>query len=368
MVIHSRCFGCRSSAPSLSLESSGEPFPNWPRPVVSNSEYDETSSPAVGDIDNDGENEIVYGSESGRLFAWEIDGNLLAGFPFNLGDNVIRNSVTLEDIDGDTTLEILVGTGNNLNQFFIIRHDGTTVWGKTTDGHIHSTAATGDIDNNGAIEIIVGNDGIAPQVGVYAWHFDSTIVAGWPKICGHHVDPSPALADIDNDGDYEIFFGSLDNLLYGLNYNCEDLAGWPKRCGNGLYEGIVSSPALGDIDNDNILEVVTGRGIIQSTYGAIYAFKVTGDTMIGMPINITTGSVVSSPALADIDEDGDIEIAVGAKNDSFYIWDLPSHYNPNKAPWAMFHHDARHTGRLPLGNIGIRETNKPEKSLKMLLV
>jgi len=380
----------------------GELYPNWPKSTALNSEYDETSSPAAGDIDDDGEKEIVYGSASGQLFAWAIDGSLLPNFPINLGDNIIRNSVTLEDIDGDGFLEILVGTGNNLNQFLVFRYDGTLLWNKSTAGRIHSTAASGDIDYDGNIEIIVGNDGIAPQAGVYAWHWDSATVAGWPKICGHHVDPSPALADIDNDGDYEIFFGSLDNFLYGLSHNCEDLTGWPKRCGNGLYEGIVSSPALGDIDNDRLLEVVTGRGIIQSTYGAIYAFKVTGDTMSGFPINIATGSVVSSPALADldgdedleiivggqdgnlygfhhngdtvagfpidvgspitsspaladIDLDGDIEIAVGAKNDSLYIWDLPGPYNPNKTPWPMFHHDARHTGRLPLDNIGLIE-------------
>jgi hypothetical protein len=382
----------------------GELYPGWPKSTSGTSEFDETSSPAVGDIDNDGEMEIVYGSETGRLFAWEIDGNIVSGFPVNLGDNVIRHSVTLEDIDDDDSLEILVGTGNNLNQFFVFRYNGSMMWNKYTDGRIHSTAATGDIDYDGDIEIVVGNDGINPQAGVYAWHHDGTNVTGWPKICGHHVDPSPALADIDNDGDYEIFFGSLDNFLYGVSHNGEGLPGWPKRCGNGLNEGIVSSPAIGDIDNDSILEVVIGRGIMQSTYGAVYAFKVTGDTMGGFPINIASGSVVSSPALADIDADGDleiiiggqdgklygfhhngdtvvgfpidighpitsspaiadidldgdIEIAVGAMNDSLYIWDLPGLYNPNRAPWPMFHHDGCYTGRLPLGQIAIKEKN-----------
>jgi hypothetical protein len=380
----------------------GELYPGWPQSTSGTSAFDETSSPAVGDIDNDGNNEIVYGSETSRLFAWEIDGNLVPGFPVNLGDNVIRQSVTLEDIDDDDSLEILVGTGNNQNQFFGFRHDGSLMWNAFTDGRIHSTAATGDIDYDGDIEIVIGNDGISPQASVYAWHHNGSTVAGWPKSCGHHVDPSPALADIDNNGNYEIFFGSLDNFLYGLNHRSEDLPGWPKRCGNGLNEGIVSSPAIGDIDNDSILEVVTGRGILQSAYGVVYAFKVTGDTMNGFPILINSGSVVSSPALVDIDQDndleiivgsqdgklyafhhngdtvagfpinvghpitsspavadidldGDIEIAVGAKNDSLYIWDFPNRYNPTKAPWPMFHHDARHTGRLPLGNIGIAE-------------
>jgi hypothetical protein len=389
----------------------GELYPNWPQPTQGISELSETSSPAVGDIDNDGQNEIVYSAEPGRLYAWEIDGSIVPGFPVNLGDRIIRLCTTLEDIDGDDSLEILTGTGNTQFQFFVYRHDGTLMWSKYTDAAVHSTPATGDIDFDGDIEIIVGNDGVNPQNCVYAWHHDGSTVNGWPKICGHHVDPSPALADIDNDGDYEIFFGSLDNYLYGVNHNNEDLPGWPNLCGSGLIEGIVSSPAIGDIDNDSILEVVTGRGIMQSVYGAIYAFKITGEPMNGFPINMTTGSVVSSPALADIDEDndleiivgcqdgklygfhhngdtvagfpievgypitsspaigdidldGDIEIAIGARLDSLYIWDLPGLYNPDKTPWPMFHHDPRHTGRLPLGIIGIKEINPVMNSAK----
>jgi uncharacterized membrane protein len=62
--------------------------------------------------------------------------------------------------------------------------------------------------------------------------------------------------------------------------------------------------------------------------------------------------------------DGDIEIAIGARLDSLYIWDLPGLYNPDKTPWPMFHHDPRHTGRLPLGIIGIKEINPVMNSAK----
>jgi hypothetical protein len=371
----------------------GEAFPGWPRPVAA-APYDETSSPAVGDIDRDGRPEIVYGSASGRLYAWHVDSSLVPGFPIDLQDNVIRSAVTLEDIDRDDTLEILVGTGNAQSRFSVFRHDGTLQWSQTTAARIHSTPAVADLDRDGGLEIVVGNDGVSGQADVYAWHSNGTLVAGWPKFCGNHVDPGPALADVNQDGRYEVFAGSLNSLLYGLDYAGADLPGWPNLCGNGtVYEGLVSSPAIGDLDRDSSLEVVTGRGILQSSYGAVYAFRATGETLPGFPVNFA-GSIVSSPVLADLDDDSDLEIvvggqdgrvyalhhdgsavagfpievgaavtsspaiadidrdgraelAVGAKNDSLYVWDLGARYMPDRAPWPMFHHDARHTGRLP---------------------
>ncbi|MGB9721041.1 MAG: T9SS type A sorting domain-containing protein [bacterium] len=386
----------------------GENLPGWPKSTGAAPGIAETSSPSVGDIDNDGEMEIVYASNSGDLFAWEIDGNVIPGFPVSLGDNVIRACTMLEDIDGDDTLEICIGTGVSLYKFFVFRHNGSLLFSRNVEYRIHSTAAAADLDNDQEMEIIHGVDRNV-QYGVYAWESDGDTCQGWPQATGHHVDASPVLADIDGDSLYEVFVGSIDNRMYGWNYLGQPLPSWPNIVGNGVYEGIISSPAIGDIDNDGILDIVTGRGIIQSSYGAVFAFRATGDTLNGFPAFINTGavtsspalgdidgdpeieivvgcqdgnlyaynpdasivngfpiavaqSVTSSPALGDIDLDGDIEIVVGGKgpagtNDSLYIWDLPAPFSAQRTPWPMFHHDPQHTGRFPLQGYGVKEKN-----------
>jgi hypothetical protein len=385
----------------------GENLPGWPKSTGEAQGITETSSPSVGDIDKDGEMEIVYASNSGNLFAWEINGDIIPNFPVPLGDNVIRACTMLEDIDGDDTLEICIGTGVSLYRFFVFRHNGALLFSRNVEYRIHSTAAAADFDNDQGMEIIHGVDRNV-QYGVYAWEANGDTCQGWPQPTGHHVDASPALADIDRDSLYEVFVGSIDNRMYGWNYLGQDLPSWPNIVGSGVYEGIISSPAIGDIDNDGVLDIVTGRGIIQSSYGAVFAFRATGDTLAGFPVFVNTGaitsspalgdidgdpeieivvgcqdgnlyaynpdgsivsgfpiavtqSITSSPALGDIDLDGDIEIVVGGKrapgtNDSLYIWDLPTPFSAQKTPWPMFHHDPQHTGRFPLQGYAVKET------------
>jgi len=376
----------------------GENMPGWPVRTSNSPGPMETSSPAVGDIDHDGNMEVVYASDVGQLFAWEIDGTAVSGFPVTLGDRVIRACAALEDVDGDDTLEICIGTGVSQYRFFVYRHDGTLLFQKDVEYRVHSTAAIADMDKDGNMEIVHGVDRNV-QYGVYAWESDGSPCTGWPAQTWHHVDGSPALADINHDSTYEVFVGSIDNRVYGWDYLGHDLPSWPNIVGSGVYEGIVSSPAIGDIDNDSILDIVIGRGIIQSSYGALFVFRATGDTLAGFPIIISTGSITSSPmlgdldgdaeieiivgcqdgnlygfnpdtttvtgfpisvassitsspAIGDIDLDGDVEIAIGGMgigNDSLYVWDLSVAYDTTRMPWPQFHHDPRHTGRLPLG-------------------
>jgi len=221
----------------------GENMPGWPVRTSNSPGPMETSSPAVGDIDHDGNMEVVYASDVGQLFAWEIDGTAVSGFPVTLGDRVIRACAALEDVDGDDTLEICIGTGVSQYRFFVYRHDGTLLFQKDVEYRVHSTAAIADMDKDGNMEIVHGVDRNV-QYGVYAWESDGSPCTGWPAQTWHHVDGSPALADINHDSTYEVFVGSIDNRVYGWDYLGHDLPSWPNIVGSGVYEGIVSSPAI----------------------------------------------------------------------------------------------------------------------------
>jgi hypothetical protein len=117
------------------------------------------------------------------------------------------------------------------------------------------------------------------------------IQSGWPKTTGSDVNSSPALGDIDGDGDIEVVVGSHGGKVYAWHHDGSDVTGWPKTTGSDVYSDVYSSPALGDIDGD-----------------------------------------------------GDIEVVVGSDDNKVYIWDCFGTYDSNNIEWGMFHHDINHTG------------------------
>ena len=59
---------------------------------------------------------------------------------------------------------------------------------------------------------------------------------------------------------------------------------------------------------------------------------------------MTNGPVLSSPALSDLDQDGDIEIIIGSDDGFVYVWDAPGDFNTTKVPWSMFRGNPTHHG------------------------
>ena len=365
----------------------GTDVSGWPKTNVASECI--TSSPALGDIDGDGDLEIFVGTEGGQVEAWHHDGSVVAGWPITTGGNV-QSSPALGDIDADGDLEVVVGSWDGY--VYAWHHNGSNVtgWPKTTGGRILSSPALGDIDGDGDLEVVVGS----ADYKVYAWHHDGSTVTGWPKVTGDHVDSSPALGDIDDDGDLEIFVGSWDGHVYAWHHDGTTITGWPKAVDGWA----ISSPALGDIDGDGDIEIVYG-----SWHGVIYAWHHDGSNVVGWPIDFASklwpgaspvlgdidgdldieiliasdklsawhhdGSTVtsfpkiiptgekwffvyvegSSPVLADLDKDGDIEIVLGNEGifggeGRLFVWDLNATYRQQTMEWPMFHHDERHTG------------------------
>jgi len=155
----------------------------------------------------------------------------------------------------------------------------------------------------------------------------------WTYYSGASIQTSPAIADLDNDGELEIVIGSAreerdekgTRYWYYYCINSDGSLKWKYETG-----GIGSSPAIADLDNDGELEIVI-LAYYHSEYGAYYdAISCIGpDGTLEWMYSYPKGCVNDdySPAIADLDNDGELEIVISAG--LVYVFDSPGPSTPS---------------------------------------
>jgi hypothetical protein len=288
----------------------GSSVPGWPKTVAS---YPMDGSPSFGDIDGDGQGEIVvtnHGATSGGyIYAYKKNGTVCTGFPVNHG--YTTRTPVLADVNNDGKMEIIVNKRTYPTGWvYVYKGDGTvlTGWPKATYTVPASSAAVGDIDNDGIPEIITES-----LSSIYAFKPNGDSIPGFPFVLPNGditSYSSPVLADVDNDNKREIIFGTHSSsgvgFVYILKQNATVLTGWPKTTDNWVY----GPPAVGFIDNDNVLDISVGDQVLSGTPAdKLYAWNVNGTALTGFPVT-GLNAINDQVSLADIDGDGMTELII----------------------------------------------------------
>src|SRR6266540_2691527 len=307
--------------------------PNFPV-TLSGSGPVVVTQPAVGDLDNDGRKEIVVGTKGRQLWVVNADGSVRAGWPKTLPAEVV-GAPAIGLIDADAFPDIVVGfkgttdpTGKGGVRAY--RRDGSLIWERLTatdesDDGVFSSPAIGNVDGVGGNEVVVGSF----DFRVYVIRSDGSDLPGWPKKLRDTIYSSPALFDLDGDGKLEIIIG-VDTHLEGPPFNTPNggalyvfrsdasiFPGFPKF----IDQTMMSSPAVGDIDGDGRPEIVVGGGVYYSgnVGRQVYAWHCDGSPVTGWPVTVEA-QVFDSPALANLEGDGRLEVVISDENANVYAF------------------------------------------------
>lgn len=212
------------------------------------------SGPAVGDLDGDGRLEVLLATEDCTVVArdsesgtekwrWETEHSIDQTHSFALarfGDN--------------EPLDVVLGDGRGLGgpgRLYRVRN-GQALWSTDLGGGVVLGPSIGDVDGDGALEILVG----VRENRVVCLSANGEIEWDFPTEAGNLS--TPTLADVDGDGEVEILFTSKDRKIYCLSvggkYNAAQMP-WPRLgrdnrltgCEQAIPETKVRAVAVSDV-------------------------------------------------------------------------------------------------------------------------
>jgi hypothetical protein len=211
------------------------------------------SSPAVGNVDGEGYPEIVIGFSNGKLYILEGDPDVTdivyEGWPYEAGEKV-TSSPALGDFDDDGDLEIVFCAHDDSIRF--MHHTGEMIegWpvriGMTQE--LAPSPAIADVDGDGVLDITA----CSSQGKVSCWDINGNENDGWPVRLESDVWSSPIVGDIDGDSELEVIIGTMSGKIYALNHDGTLTDGWPV----GIGSSIIGTPCLADLDGDQDVEVI----------------------------------------------------------------------------------------------------------------
>ena len=258
--------------------------------------------------------------------------------PYNLVNSGGFNSPVFVDIDNDGDYDCFSGLGNGYTAYY--KNTGTQTFPAFASWYyantfgifavgVNAKPSFADIDSDGDYDLYMGEIGFRilffrnTSATTPNFNYISDNPAG---ISGLGSNVAPVLVDIDDDNDFDLFTGQLDgNILFFRNVGSRFNPSYANSLFNpfGLNDvGSRSTPTFCDIDKDGDYDAFIGN-----ENGNIVFFKNIGtatdplfDSPLTNPFGLSNVGNNSAPSFIDIDNDAKEDLFVGSGTGNTYYF------------------------------------------------
>ncbi len=274
-------------------------------------------SPVVYDWYGTNQNVILVAAGN-KIYGWNENGELLPQFPFTVNEQ-ITTPLIVADITRNGLPEALIATADRSLHMLNNRGNNVDGWPVTTNTVIQSQPTVGMFDGSRSILAFASN-------AIHVWEVDGSPKEDFPKFLNASINGSP-LVYKEN-----ILAGAADGYLYSIGPNklfADSLDTYNSSSGSGDIEAAyVSDNALTGTPSVHELSLQSGEQtyneemiLTMGSNGSVFLISEAGQLLFNENMGQPSAAGFS-PFITDLDSNGRQDVITLANFGRLYAWQI----------------------------------------------